>query len=785
VSQIDEPTLEQEIARARAVAAAAGMPFARLVPEAPEDERLDPNPLAVHLLPAQVCQHFTMVPVAYRDGIVTVAVGDPDATLAHDVAKTMTGRPLRFVHALPAEIERVVEEHLADLAAPSFEGMTPAPDEAAAETTVQIAQPPLPGGRLGDLVVARGLATEEEVADALVEKGRTGSRLGAILASRGVLTAEEVVSLVAEQHDVGVVDLEGVELQPEVAALLPEEVVRRRRLVPLVVEGDVLYVAAPHIEDATTVDALRELSGHDVRLLLAERSQIDALIQRTYEQEYLYRAVDQLADQDPEDCANRVVTGPQRLFLLVAAVVIVAALIAFTTPAAIALVALTSAFYVVASLYKFRLTYRSLGHQYEIVLSDEEVDAIDDADLPVFTILVPLYKELAVLPRLMGGIEGLDYPKTKLDVRLLCEEDDEETVQGIRDMHLPPHYRLVVVPDAQPKTKPKACNFGLIQAEGKYVVIYDAEDRPDPKQLKKVVLAFERSDENVVCIQGKLNYYNARHNLLTRWFTIEYSMWFDLLLPGLDAVKAPIPLGGTSNTFVTEKLLELGAWDPYNVTEDADLGIRLHKAGYRTAMVDSTTLEEANSEVGNWLRQRSRWIKGYIQTYLVHMRNPLKLLRDLGPKNFFSFQMMIGGTFIFLLNPIFWLLTTVFFFTQAGFIQAMFPSFVFYAAAFLLFFGNFIFVYLNVAGSLQRGYYDLCKYALLSPLYWGLMSIAAWKGFLQLFTNPFYWEKTEHGLTGVHHEPGVPPRPTPPSTSTAARPATGEPPVAGARAGTA
>lgn len=233
---------------------------------------------------------------------------------------------------------------------------------------------------------------------------------------------------------------------------------------------------------------------------------------------------------------------------------------------------------------------------------------------------------------------------------------------------------------------------------------------------------------------------------MTRWFSIEYAMWFELILPGLDAENVPIPLGGTSNHFLRERLVKLGAWDPFNVTEDADLGIRLHKAGFQTAIIDSTTLEEANSELHNWIRQRSRWIKGYIQTWLVHMRHPVRLFRQLGPMSFISFQLLVGGSFIFLLNPIFWLLTTVFFFTHAGLIQEVFPSFVFYAAAFQLFIGNFAFMYLNVAGTVERGYYALAKYALFSPLYWGLMSIAAWRGFIQLFTRPFYWEKTEHGL---------------------------------------
>jgi hypothetical protein len=210
----------------------------------------------------------------------------------------------------------------------------------------------------------------------------------------------------------------------------------------------------------------------------------------------------------------------------------------------------------------------------------------------------------------------------------------------------------VIVPDAQPKTKPKACNYALIQAEGKYVVIYDAEDRPDRDQLKKIVVAYSKAEERIVCIQCKLNYYNRDQNLLTQWFTIEYSSWFDLFMPGLDAADSPIPLGGTSNHLVSEKLIELGAWDSFNVTEDADLGVRLHKFGYKTAIVDSTTYEEANSDLYNWIRQRSRWVKGYIQTRLVHMRHPVRLGRQMGWRSWWSFQFVIAGTFFgFLLNP--------------------------------------------------------------------------------------------------------------------------------------
>jgi cellulose synthase/poly-beta-1,6-N-acetylglucosamine synthase-like glycosyltransferase len=327
-------------------------------------------------------------------------------------------------------------------------------------------------------------------------------------------------------------------------------------------------------------------------------------------------------------------------------------------------------------------------------------------------------------------------------------------------MRLPAFLRPVIVPAAAPRGKPKACNYGLIHARGEYVVIFDAEDVPEPDQLKKAVIAFQKVPADVVCLQAKLSYYNGDQNLLTRWFTIEYSMWFDLFLPGLDASRAPVPLGGTSNHFRTSSLLAAGAWDPFNVTEDADLGIRLYRRGWRTAVIESTTFEEATSEVYNWIRQRSRWVKGYIQTYLVHMRHPVLLWQSLGAKAFLSFNLVVGGSFFgFLVNPLLWCLTALWYLSHAHVIRALFPAPVFYLGACSLLVGNTAFMYLNVAGCMRPGMYDKVKYALLSPLYWALMSLAAWKGFLQLWTNPFYWEKTLHGQYKAALRPVAPPAP--------------------------
>ncbi len=725
----------------RRLAAHAGLDFVVLDPAAADDPDFQPiNPLAARLLSEQICRYHQMLPVSYSNGVVTIATPEPFDQVAREVATALTGRSVRFVVCPEEDIDRALDEVFAEWP----EGFAPG-SELPPELADRVTEPSYPT-RIGDLLVARGIATDEQVREALEEQERTGSRLGDILVHSGIIAEPELIAILAEQFSLPLVDLSEYEPDPAALEHIPEPLARHLRVVPIAVDDTTLYLAIADVLDDDTVSALREHTNLELRGFLASRNSIDELLQRVHGGDYVTVARSELLTRFPEESANRVLSEAQKATFIGIAIVLVIALVLAPKLTLIVVMAACSIFYLSTSLYKFKLTYDALGHQYEVGVADEEVDALDERDLPMYTILVPLYREASIVPRLVAGIGGLDYPKTKLDVRLLCEEDDDETMSVIRELNLPPHFKLIVVPDAQPKTKPKACNYGLLQADGKYVVIFDAEDRPDPDQLKKVVIAFDKVDPRVTCIQAKLNYFNSDQNLLTRWFATEYSMWFDLLLPGLDAQDVPIPLGGTSNHFITDRLIDLAAWDPFNVTEDADLGIRLHKAGYKTAMIDSTTLEEANSDLNNWIRQRSRWIKGYIQTWLVHMRHPARLLRQIGFKSFLSFQLVVGGTFIFLLNPIFWALTTVFFFTEAGLIQQLFPSFIFYAAAFQLFIGNFVFMYLNVAGSVQRGYFDLAKYALLSPLYWGLMSIAAWKGFLQLFYRPFYWEKTVHGL---------------------------------------
>ncbi len=258
-------------------------------------------------------------------------------------------------------------------------------------------------------------------------------------------------------------------------------------------------------------------------------------------------------------------------------------------------VGLATVFYVLISSYKLLLVYGSVRFDSEIRISPETLVAMDVTQLPVYTILVPMFHESESVGALVRSLCRLDYPRDKLDIQLLLEEDDVQTREAVAAIDLPPEFRCTVVPPSQPRTKPKACNIGLAFARGEFLVIYDAEDQPEPDQLKKAVAGFRLCGPDVVCLQSKLNFYNPRQNLLTRFFTAEYSAWYDLSLPGLASLHAVIPLGGTSNHFRTAPLRELLGWDAYNVAEDCDLGLRICRFGWKTRMLDTTTWESGSA----------------------------------------------------------------------------------------------------------------------------------------------------------------------------------------------
>lgn len=412
------------------------------------------------------------------------------------------------------------------------------------------------------------------------------------------------------------------------------------------------------------------------------------------------------------------------------------------------LVALLSSLYFLDMLFNLFLITSSLRESSEYKISGASIH--EDREWPTYTIFCPLYKEISVLPQFVKAMNDLDYPVDKLDIMLLLEEDDVETINAAKSMNLAAHFRIIVVPHSLPKTKPKATNYGLQQSTSQYAVIYDAEDIPDIDQLKKSVVAFESAPNDIACLQAKLNFYNPRQNLLTRLFTAEYSLWFNLTLVGLQNIKGPIPLGGTSNHFKSYVLDGLNGWDPYNVTEDCDLGIRLYKQGFRTGILDSYTLEEANSRLGNWLRQRSRWVKGYMQTFLVHTRNPREIQKHNFDLHIFTFYLVVGGKVLsMLVNPLMWLLTLSYFIFRpiiGPTIESIYPTPIFYMALITLVIGNLLYMYYFMIGSAYRGQWNLIKYVFIVPFYWLIMSLSAVYALYQLIVKPHYWEKTVHGL---------------------------------------
>lgn len=445
--------------------------------------------------------------------------------------------------------------------------------------------------------------------------------------------------------------------------------------------------------------------------------------------------------------ASPTLTRGQRSRLIAVGLAGAAALVIAPLQTLTALIAVITAAYLAAFVYRARIFRQSFAGANILTVSDEEARALAEDDLPIYTLLVPAYREPEVIPDLLAALDRIEYPRHLLDVKLLLEIDDPETLAAVRAAKPGPHVEIIRVPEGEPKTKPKACNVGLMQARGALVTIYDAEDRPDPLQLRRVVAAFRTVPGHVVCLQAKLSYYNADQNLLTRWFTAEYALWFGQLLPGLIHDGAPVPLGGTSNHFRRDALLALGGWDAFNVTEDADLGVRLHRVGLRTLVLDSTTYEEANSDFVNWVKQRSRWYKGYLQTWLVHMRHPRRLWAELGPSGFLSFNLFVGGTpFLALANPVFWGLTAIWFAAHPAFVASLFPAPLYYAGMFCLAFGNATFLYGTIVSAHLTGRASLVHAALLSPLYWVMMSIAAIKALVQLISVPSFWEKTTHGL---------------------------------------
>ena len=364
---------------------------------------------------------------------------------------------------------------------------------------------------------------------------------------------------------------------------------------------------------------------------------------------------------------------------------------------------------------------------------------------PRISLLVPLFDERDIAGDLVRRLSKLTYPRDRLEVCLILEWGDQRTETALRAAELPAWMRIVHVPGGVLRTKPRAMNYALDFTNGDYVGIYDAEDAPAPDQLWKVVDAFKRAAPDVACLQGVLDFYNAKQTWLTRCFTIDYAIWFRLVLPGLVRLGLPIPLGGTTVFFRRSALEALGRWDAHNVTEDADLGLRLARRGYRCAFMPSVTEEEATHAISPWVRQRSRWIKGYAMTWAVHMRDPLRLLGELGPLRFLSVQILFLGTLSqFVLAPLLWSFWLVPFGLPHPMSEVLpWGAVITLAGLFLLAEAlTMIVAVLSVATPKRRW---LIKWVPLIHFYFPLATIASWKGLGEMISRPFFWDKTRHG----------------------------------------
>ncbi len=369
-----------------------------------------------------------------------------------------------------------------------------------------------------------------------------------------------------------------------------------------------------------------------------------------------------------------------------------------------------------------------------------------DGEKPVYSVLVALYQEAAIIPGLLASLDRLVWPRDRLDIKLVCEAGDAGTLAVISALDLPPHIEVIEVPKEGPRTKPKALAYALQMASGEFVVLYDAEDEPHPMQLVEAWQRFRRAGPDLAAVQAPLEISNRKDNLIARMFAFEYAGLFRGMLPWLSDRRLMLPLGGTSNHFRRATLEAIGGWDPFNVTEDADLGMRLARMGYRTEVISCPTQEPAPDTFRIWLPQRTRWFKGWTQTWLVHMRKPATLACDLGAISFLIAQVLFAGMLASaLLHPL--LLATFAYFSILLVLSR--PPGALGSALFLIDVVNIVCGYVSflllgwqtLARHERRGFW---KVVLFTPFYWGMLSVAGWRALWYLWRRPHHWEKTPH-----------------------------------------
>lgn len=611
---------------------------------------------------------------------------------------------------------------------------------------------------LGAVLLRRGAIRPADLARALDLQSRRQARLGDILRAHGLASEEQVVAALAEQFDTAVITPADGPPDPRLIDRLGPRRCLRMGCLPWHRAGSVTLVACAN-PDAFALHRpeLEAVLGPVVMAVISEDALHGAL---QTSRRNTFRLLAETCVSAAESCrswnARRFSRYAGAGLAAVAALTVLAPVVAF-----LALFGIVTMFLVAGNLMKIAAAIAALRRPHPPVALPEGMPRIGPVpDLlrhPSVSVMVPLYREPDIAARLVRRLGALRYPRELLDIILVVEEDDHLTRDALSRADLPHWMRVIPVPDSALRTKPRALNYALNFARGSLIGVYDAEDAPAPDQLLRVSEGFARAGPDLACIQGVLDYVNPRTNWLSRCFTIEYAAWFRLILPGLARLGLVVPLGGTTLFFRREALERLGGWDAHNVTEDADLGLRLARHGYRTALMDTVTMEEANCRVWPWIKQRSRWLKGYAMTYAVHMRDPVLLWRQLGPWRFAGVQILYLGTLIqFLLAPLLWSFWLMMFGLGHPVAEQL-PGGLLVAVALVFLLSEVASLAINVAALRDPRHRFLRGWALSLHAYFPLAAIAAWKGCWEMIVSPFYWDKTTHGLhdkDAVLHEGG-------------------------------
>jgi glycosyltransferase XagB len=376
----------------------------------------------------------------------------------------------------------------------------------------------------------------------------------------------------------------------------------------------------------------------------------------------------------------------------------------------------------------------------------DEAEPIPKQALPTYSILVPLHDEAEMVPPLVASLAALDYPCAKREVLFLIEPEDTATREALLAQRLPAGFRIVNLPPGAPRTKPRALNVGQLLARGELVTIYDAEDRPEPDQLRRAAARFADAPEILACLQARLAISNGAEGLLASLFAIEYAVLFDVFNAGLARLGLPIPLGGTSNHFRAAALRAVGGWDAWNVTEDADLGLRLARFGYAIDVLASTTFEEAPERFGLWLKQRRRWTKGWMQTLVVLARDLPDVVRDLGARRALVVALLLTNLVTGpLLTPVF-LALVVWHLARDGVpaphaIGGMLETLL---AVMVIAVGGLGTLWQAWLGARRRGLRGWISLPAMLP-YQLVIAAASWLGLYDLLRRPHHWHKTPHG----------------------------------------